>query len=109
MALQLLSQLVLPYAACTLREAGIAQFRAPPEHAAAGRDLVCQSRMYVRVALHWICVPAASSVSKSYAVDNPTLYYGPYCPTDAFGTYFSTYCIVDSVGIRGVPRIETLL
>ena len=35
MALQLVSQLVLPYAACTLCVAGIAQCRAPPERAAA--------------------------------------------------------------------------
>ena len=47
LALQLLSQLVLPYATCTLRVAGIAQCRAPPEHAAAGRSLVCLSRMHV--------------------------------------------------------------
>ena len=35
MALQLVSQLVLPYATCTLCVAGIAQCRAPPERAAA--------------------------------------------------------------------------
>ena len=73
LSVQQLSQLVLPYAVYTLRMTAIALCRAPPEHAAAGRSLVCQSRIHVRVALHWICVPVACSVSKSYAVDNPTL------------------------------------
>ena len=83
----------------TLRMTAIALCRAPPEHAAAGRSLVCQSRIHVRVALLWMCVPVACSVSKSYAVDNPTLYN--------LGTYRVSAIVYLSVRVCGESRISS--